>query len=290
MTTLTSPNARLGIAVMLLAMLMFTLNDVIGKWLVATYSVGQVLLIRSAAALVVLAPFLWRGGMRPLLAVERPGMQALRVLLSSAEVYCFYFAVITLPLADVMTYWLAAPIYVAALSPFLLGEKVGWRRWTAILIGFCGVLVALQPSAATLTAPALISIVGSFCFAFMMLSGRALRGTPDKTLVFWQLVGAGIVGLATVPFGWVAPTSFDFALLAMLGLVAMAAHMLVNRALKLADAATVSPFQYTLLFWAVIFGFLVFGDVPRPAMLVGAAIIVASGLFILFRERKAAAK
>ncbi|MEO4001513.1 DMT family transporter [Mesorhizobium sp. CAU 1732] len=286
--TASSSANRLGILVMLLAIFMFTLNDVMGKWLVATYSVGQVLLIRSVAALVILAPFLWRGGIRPLIAVERPGMQILRVVLSSVEVYCFYFAVISMPLADVMTYWLAAPIYVAALSPFLLGEHVGWRRWTAIFIGFAGVVIALEPSAATLTLPALISIGGSFCFAFMMLSGRALRGTPDRTLVFWQIVGAGLIGLVTAPFGWVTPTPFDFALLATLGVVAMAAHMLVNRALKLADAATVAPFQYTLLFWAVIFGWLVFGDVPRPAMLAGAAIIVAAGLFIFVREQKAA--
>src|SRR5690606_15327762 len=133
-------------------------------------------------------------------------------------------------------------------------------------------------------------ILGSFCFAFMMLSGRALRATPDTTLVFWQLVGAGLVGLAAVPFGWVTPSRFDFALLCMLGVVAMVAHMLVNRALKLADAATVTPFQYTLLFWAVIFGWLVFGDLPRPAMLAGAAIIVAAGLFIFMREQKARAK
>ena len=284
-----SSNARLGIAVMLIAMFMFTLNDVIGKWLVATYSVGQVLLIRSLAALVILTPFLWRIGIRPLVNVERPGMQFMRVVMSSAEVFCFYFAVITLPLADVMTYWLAAPIYVAAMAPFLLGERVGWRRWMAIAIGFVGVLVALQPSAATLTLPALISIVGSFCFAFMMLSGRALRGTPDTTLVFWQLVGAGLVGLVTAPFGWVTPDVFDFSLLAMLGVVAMVAHICVNRAMKLADAATVAPFQYTILFWAILFGWLVFGDVPRTAMLVGAAIIVTAGLFIFVREQRAKA-
>jgi len=281
--------ARLGIAIMLFGMLLFSLNDVMGKWLVATYSVGQVLLIRSAAAMLVLLPFLWRDGVRPLLAVERPGMQALRVLVSSAEVYCFYFAVITLPLADVMTYWLAAPIYVAAVSPFLLGERVGWRRWLAIVIGFGGVVIALDPSAATLTPPALVSILGSFCFAFLMLSGRTLRGTPDTTLVFWQLVGAGLFGVATAHFGWVTPTSLDLTLLALLGVVAMAAHICVNRALKLADAATVAPFQYTLLFWAVVFGFIVFGDIPRPAMSIGAAIIVAAGLFIFFRQRRSRA-
>ena len=288
--TAVSHAARLGIAIMLAGMLLFALNDVMGKWLVATYSVGQVLLIRSVAALIILTPFVWKAGLRALINVERPGMQALRVLFSSAEVYCFYFAVTYLPLADVMTYWLAAPIYVAALSPFLLGEHVGWRRWCAIVVGFCGVIVALEPSAATLTAPALISIVGSFAFAFMLLSGRTLRGTPDTVLVFWQMTGAGLAGLATAPLGWVTPSAPDFMLLALLGVVAMVAHVCVNRALKLADAATVAPFQYTLLFWAIVFGWLVFADIPRPAMLVGAAIIVAAGLFIFFREQRAKAK
>lgn len=283
-------NARLGIAIMLVGVLMFALNDTLGKWLVATYSVGQVLLIRSAAALLVLAPLLWRGGWAPLVKVERPGMQFLRVALSSLDVYCFYFAVIYLPLADVMTYWLAAPIYVAAMSPFMLGEHVGWRRWTAIFIGFIGVIVALEPSAATLTAPALISILGSFAFAFMMLSGRSLRATPDTTLVFWQIVGAGLFGLVTAPFGWVTPNAPDLLLLGLLGVVAMVAHVCVNRSLKLADAATVAPFQYTLLFWAVIFGWIVFGDVPRPAMLLGAAIIVSAGLFIFYRENRKAGR
>jgi drug/metabolite transporter (DMT)-like permease len=283
---ITGSNARLGILIMLAGMLMFALNDTMGKWLVSTYSVGQVLLLRSAAALLILLPFIWSSGIRPLFSLERPGMQVLRVVLSSAEVYCFYFAVISLPLADVMTYWLAAPIYVAALSPLLLGEHVGWRRWTAIFIGFGGVVVALEPSAATLTAPALISIAGSFCFAFMMLSGRALRGTPDTALVFWQIIGAGLVGLVTAPFGWVQPSAFDFGLLGLLGVVAMVAHICVNRALKLADAATVAPLQYTLLLWAIIFGWMIFGDLPRPAMLAGAAIIISSGLFIFWREQQ----
>jgi drug/metabolite transporter (DMT)-like permease len=281
---------RLGIMVMLAAMLLFSLNDAMGKWLVATYSVGQVLLLRSAAALVILAPFLWQNGIAPLVKVERPGMQFVRVILSTAEVYCFYFAVIYLPLADVMTYWLAAPIYVAALAPLLLGEKVGWRRWTAIFIGFVGVVIALDPSAAAFSAPAVISIAGSFAFAFMMLSARALRGTPDATLVFWQTLGAGLIGLVTAPFGWVTPSGLDLVLLSLLGVVAMVAHVGVNRAMKLADAATIAPFQYTLLLWAIVFGWLFFGDVPRVAILLGGAIIIAAGLFIFFRERQTGAQ
>jgi drug/metabolite transporter (DMT)-like permease len=280
-----------GPLIMLLGMLMFALNDAMGKWLVANYGLGQVILIRSLAALVILAPFLWKAGLLSVLSVEQPWMQFARVALSTLEVFCFYYAVMYLPLADVMTYWLAAPIYVAAASPLLLGEKVGWRRWCAIAAGFIGVIITLEPSSAMFTLPALISIVGSGAFAFMLLSGRSLRNTPDKTLVFFQVAGAGLAGLAFAPFHW-APISsgVDLTLLGLLGIVAMAAHMLVNRALKISDAATVAPLQYTLLLWAVVFGWMFFGDVPRLSMLVGAGLIVASGLFIFFRERQLKAR
>lgn len=275
-----------GPAVMLLGMLMFALNDTMGKWLVASYGLGQVILLRSIAALVILVPIVWMAGLPALKAAERPWMQLARVVCSTAEVFCFYYAVMYLPLADVMTYWLAAPIYVAALSPLLLGDKVGWRRWTAIAIGFVGVIITLEPSSAMFTMPAVISIIGSGAFAFMMISGRFLRGTPDSTLVFFQVSGAGIAGLVFAPFDW-APiqSGLDLGLLALLGIVAMAAHMLVNRALKISDAATVAPLQYTLLLWAVLFGWMFFGDVPRLTMIVGAALIVASGLFIFVREQ-----
>ncbi|WP_224008145.1 DMT family transporter [Aureimonas sp. SA4125] len=271
---------------MLGAMLMFSLNDTMGKWLVATYPVGELLLLRSAAGLLFLTPFLLRLERGALFHVERPKTQALRVFCSTAEVICFYAAVATLPLADVMTYWLAAPIYVAALSPLMLGERVGWRRWAAIGVGFLGVVVALDPSAATLTLPALISVVGSFLFALTMVYGRQLRGTPDTVLVFWHIAGAAVAGLVTVPFAWVTPDLPDFLMLSLLGVVAMLAHIGVNRALKLADAATVAPLQYTLLFWAILFGWLFFGEVPRTTTMIGAAIIVASGLYIVWRERQ----
>jgi len=276
-----------GPALMLAGMLMFSLNDAMGKWLVASYGIGQVILIRSLAALVILAPFLWSAGLKSLFRVEKPLMQAARVFFSTFEVFAFYFAVMYLPLADVMTYWLAAPIYVAAASPLLLGEKVGWRRWTAIAVGFIGVLIALNPSEAMFSAPAIISILGTLAFAFMMISGRSLRGTPDRSLVFFQISGALIAGLLVAPFDWSPITSnTDLGLLFLLGVVAMTAHVMVNRALKISDAATVAPLQYTLLLWAVVFGWLFFGDVPHTGMVLGAALIVGSGLFIFFREQQ----
>jgi drug/metabolite transporter (DMT)-like permease len=155
-----SGTARLGVMLMLLGMVMFSLNDVLGKWLVATYSVGQLMLIRSLAAMLVLAPFFWKVGWRRLVEVERPKLHFVRAFLFAFEASAFYFAVAYMLLADAMTYWLAAPIYVAAMSPLLLGEKVGWRRWTAIIVGFVGVVIALEPSKDTFTLPALIALAG----------------------------------------------------------------------------------------------------------------------------------
>ncbi|WP_425033067.1 DMT family transporter [Pelagibacterium sp.] len=278
--------ARMGVLIMLLAMFLFSLNDAMGKWLVATYSVGQVLLLRSAVALVILLPFLWKSGLKPILSVERPGLQFARVVFSTAEVFCFYWAVYFLPLADVMTYWLAAPIYVAAMSPFLLKEKVGPIRWAAIGLGFVGVLVALTPSGEINPLAILVSVVGTLAFALMVITGRTLRGTPDKTLVFFQITGALVAGLILTPFGWVTPTATDFLLLGTLGVVAMLAHICVNRAVKLADAAAVAPLQYTLLPWAIILGYLLFGDLPRPLTLIGAAIIITSSFIIYLREQR----
>ncbi|WMT89189.1 DMT family transporter [Pelagibacterium sp. H642] len=279
--------ARMGVLVMLLAMFLFSLNDAMGKWLVATYSVGQVLLLRSVVALVILLPFMWKTGLSALRNVERPGLQLARVVFSTAEVFCFYWAVYFLPLADVMTYWLAAPIYVAAMSPFLLKEKVGPIRWAAIGLGFVGVLVALTPSGEVNPLAILVSIIGTLAFALMVVTGRTLRGTPDTVLVFFQIAGALVAGIVLAPLSWVTPTVPDFLLLGTLGVVAMLAHICVNRAVKLADAAAVAPLQYTLLPWAIILGYLFFGDLPRPLTLIGAAIIITSSFIIYLRETRA---
>jgi drug/metabolite transporter (DMT)-like permease len=184
-----------------------------------------------------------------------------------------------------MTYWLAAPIYVATFSPLLLGEHVGWRRWTAIAIGFVGVIVALEPSRALLSWSAIVSIIGSLAFGFVLLSARSLKETPGITMIFWQTAGALLVSSLVVPLSWKTPQTFDLLPLALLGLLAMLAHVMINWAFKLADAAAVAPLQYTQLFWAIVFGWLVFGDFPSIAKFIGAGLIIASGLYIFFRER-----
>lgn len=278
--------ASSAIIIMLLSMFLFTSNDAVGKWLTGSYSVGQLVFIRSLVALLVLSPFVWQAGPMSLLRFERSGLFWIRVALTLADSFSFYFAVSYLPLADVMTYWLAAPIYVAALSPLLLGEKVGWRRWSAIGIGFLGVIIALEPSRNMLSPAAIASLFGSLSFGLVMLTARSLRATSGLTMIFWQSFGGVIVGLVTLPFAWTTPPVHHWPALALLGLLAMVAHVFVNWAFKLADAATVAPLQYTQLLWAIVYGWLVFGDFPSIAKFIGAGLIIASGLFIFFRERQ----
>jgi drug/metabolite transporter (DMT)-like permease len=276
-----------GIGLMLAGISLFALNDALGKWLVATYSVGELLMIRSAAALILLAPFIWRSGTAPFAAAPRPGLQLARIALSSIEVAMFFLAVAYLPLADVMTFYLAGPIYVTALSALLLREHVGWRRWSAVLIGFCGVLIALRPSPASFTMPALIALGGSFFFALLMVTTRSLRSTANIVLTSGQIVGTLAFGAIIAPFGWVTPSPRDLALLVLFGVISIVALACINRALALAPASVVAPFQYTMIVWGIVLGYLVFGDIPDLPTLAGAVIIIAAGLFIFWREQAA---
>ncbi|MBV5268952.1 MAG: DMT family transporter [Afipia sp.] len=277
--------ALAGIALMLLAVWMFSFGDALGKYIVATYSVGQLLLLRAASSLVLLSPAIWRQR-AALRNIQRPGLQIIRVVLSTLEVAAFFAASVYLPLADVITYYLAAPIFVTAASAIFLGEHVGWRRWSAIVVGFIGVMIALRPSTQAMSWPAMIALAGSASFAALMIITRSLRGTPDIVLTSAQFAGTLLFGLIVAPFGWITPSLPDLGLFAVAGCISIAAAMCVNRSLKLAPASVVVPYQYTMIIWAVIFGYVVFGDVPSIAMLAGAAVIILAGLYIFLRERE----
>jgi drug/metabolite transporter (DMT)-like permease len=281
----TGKSALAGIGLMLAAIALFSLNDALGKWLLETYSVAELLLVRSAAALILLAPFVRRVGIAAFTRAPRPGLQVVRVVLSTLEVAMFFWAVSHLPLADTVTFYLAGPIYVTALSVVLLGERVGWHRWTAVLVGFAGVVLALRPSAASFTLPALIALTGSVFFAFLMIATRLLHETSNTVLIAGQLGGTLVFGAVIAPFGWITPSPRDLALLSLFGVLSIIALACVNRSLKLAPASVVVPYQYTLIVWAIVLGYVVFGDVPDAFTLSGAVIIIASGLYIFWREQ-----
>ena len=278
-------SARLAaIGLMLLSIFMFSFGDALGKFMVATYSVGQLLWLRACAALIVLLPMIWRQRAE-FLHLERPWLQLLRVTLSTLEVAAFFLASVYLPLADVITYYLACPIFVTALSAIVLRERVGWRRWSAVLIGVCGVLIALRPSSQTVSWPAMIALGGSLSFAVLMLITRSLRATPDIVLASSQFAGTFVLGALLSPIGWVTPSLGSLSLFAAAGCISAGALLCVNRSLKLAPASVVVPYQYSMIIWAVIFGYFVFGDVPSIATIAGAAIIIGAGLYIFLRER-----
>jgi len=277
--------ALAGILFMLVAVFLFGFNSAAGKWLVAKYSVGEFLLLRSTMTLILLLPLIWRAGWRVFANAPRPGLQLLRVVLSSLEIAMFFWAVGYMPLADTTTFYLAGPIYVTALSVLLLGERVGWRRWTAVLVGFCGVVIALRPSAASVTLPALIALGGSMIYALLMITTRALRETDQTVLMTTQLLGILLFAAVMAPFGWVAPALPDLMLLAGIAVLQVVSLFCSVRSLQLADASVVAPYQYSLILWSVLFGWQVFNEVPDAYTMIGAAIIVAAGLYIFWRER-----
>src|SRR6204780_2163097 len=278
-------SARLaGIGLMLLSIFMFSFGGALGKFLVATESVGQLLWLRACAALLVLLPMIWRQRAE-FSRLERPWLQLLRTVLSTIEVAAFFLATVFLPLADVVTYYLACPIFVTALSAIVLREQVGWRRWSAVLIGFAGVLIALRPSAQTISWPAMIALAGSMTFAVLMLITPSLRATQDIVLASVQFMGTFAFGAVLAPFGWSTPTPGSLVFFVVAGCISVCALLCGNRSLKLAPASVVVPYQYSMIIWAVMFGYVVFGDVPSWATIVGGAIIIAAGFYIFLRER-----
>lgn len=276
-----------GILLTVLGVFLFAGCNALAKHLVAVYPVGEMLFVRSATALVLLALFI---GPRELAALRAGGaawVHALRMACSGIEVGCYYWALSDMQLADATTIYLAAPIYTVAMSALFLREQVGWRRWAAVLAGFAGVLVALRPQAgfAGLSLHALVAVLGSLLYAISLVATRRLRGTPNRLLVATQVLSLLVFSSGTAALGWVMPQAGAFGQMVAIGAVSMVAYLCVNRGLQLAPASVVAPFNYVSIVWAVLLGYLAFGDVPHPAVLAGAVIIVGAGLFILFRER-----
>jgi len=278
----------LGILLTLAGVFLFSVIDALGKWSLGAMGVGQLLLFRSITGLVLLAPLLVRAGPRAFTRAPRPGLQVLRMVLAAVDSGAFFLAVTFLPLADAVTFYLAGPIFVTVMAAIFLGERVGWRRWLAVLVGFAGVVLALGPSASVASLPALIALFGTLMFSLLMIVTRHLRDTPDLVLVSGNFIGTAVLGALVAPFTWSPVELPDVLPVMVMGVLSLVAHATVNRSLKLAPASTVAPFHYTIIVWAALFGFLVFGDMPGPFTIIGAMLIVGAGLFIYVRERQLA--
>jgi len=241
--------------------------------------------LRAVGASLVLIPMVWR--LRVSLRDTRHwGWQIFRVLCMALDTFCFYYATRSMPLADVMTFYMAAPLITTALSVPLLGERIEPYRWAAVGVGFIGVVIALQPSAALFSSASPIAFLGATMFALGQTVTRRLLGTHWLQLVVWQFAGAGLIGAATLPWIWVTPNATDLALLFLLGIVAMTCFVFLTRALSMAPASLLAPFQYSAMLWATIMGWMIWRDTPNLPILIGNAVIIGSGLFVLYRERE----
>ena len=275
-----------GIGLTLLSVGLFAACNAAAKFLVLRFPVGEMLFVRSAVALLLVLPFIRGADLAAMRRTGRPSLHLLRSACSGVEVGCYYWAITLLPLADASTIYLAGPIYVTALSVLFLHERVGWRRWAAVLVGFAGVIVAVHPQGAPVSAQALVALFGSFLYAVSQVVTRRLRGTPTRLLVATQMAALLLLSAVTALWGWTMPGQFEGGMMVLVGVLAMLAYLCANRALQLAPASLVAPFQYTSIIGATLTGFFVFAEIPGTATIAGAAIIVGAGCFILARERE----
>jgi drug/metabolite transporter (DMT)-like permease len=277
-----------GIALMVGAMVTFASQDAVTKLLTGDYPVPQIVMVRYLAFAVF--ALVWAhlaGGLGRALRSGQPGWQVARSLLILAEIAIFAWVVHYLPLVDLHALMAVSPLMVTALAVVMLGERVGPRRWAAVLAGFVGVLVILRPGLGVMDPMAPLGLFGAFLFALYVVVTRRVGRTDsaETSMVAMAVIGA-LATLAWGPFVWVAPDARGWLMLGALSAASILAHVLLVLALQAAAASVLQPFQYTLLVWAAVIGFLVFGHVPDPWTVLGAGIVVSSGLYVIWRERK----
>ncbi|MCR6499532.1 DMT family transporter [Shinella sp. CPCC 101442] len=288
-----------GVALMAVAMLLLPCMDAIAKYMAnfAGMSPGQVTFYRFFFQILCTVPLIFTAGGSEMLRPKRPWMNLLRGAIHGAASLLFFAAVKYMPLADVFAIYFVEPFILTAMSAVFLGERVGWRRWLAIMVGFGGALIVIQPSFILFGWTALLPVGCAFLYSIYLFMNRAL-GDADSPLTMQTIAGFGgtvLMGAALLigdsaglaDFAPSLPdTTFHLALLVILGALSGYAHMLVVRAFRMAPLSLLAPFQYFEIISATVLGYAIFGDFPTPSKWLGIAVIVASGLFIIWREHK----
>ena len=278
-----------AIGLMILALLLLSLMDTVGKVLSSRLPVQQVVWGRYFFQVALLLLLIPSHGMATLLRTQKLGTQVVRGVLLALATICLFTALQTIPLADAYTITFTAPFMVTLLSIPMLGERVGWRRWSAIFVGFIGVLVVIRPGFASFQWVLLLPLVAAACFALYQVLTRQIGKLPSENplamLFYMALVGTVIQSVIVTAY-WQPLDGWAWAGMVAMGALAAVGHLLMIQALALASAVTLAPFTYTPMVWAIVIGYLVFGDVPDRWMVLGAAIIIGSGLFVYAREAR----
>lgn len=286
-------NTRLAILLILITTVMFALLDTGVKYVGQFYPVLQIAWARYVFQMVVVPVVI--GGARPrdIIRTKRPGLQVLRSMMMVGATLSFFTAVRYMPVAEASAIGMISPLLVTALAIPLLGERVGRRRWMAVLCGLIGALVIIRPGFGALSWAALLPVVTAVCYALYQITTRMLAeiDPPITTFFYSGAVGVVVLSLA-VPFSWQTPTVGGWAMMIALGLIAGVGHYCVIQAMRRAPASVLAPVSFVQLVWVVILGYLVFGDFPDKFTFLGAAIVVGSSGYVFYRENvvKRAAK
>lgn len=274
---------------MLAAMSLVPLMDGIAKLLSAEHAVLQVVWARYTFHFLLLLPLvLWRHG--PVgLHSQRPGLQWLRGLCLLGSTVFFFGAISLMPIADALSLVFLSPLVVTAASPWVLGEKVGPRRWAAVIVGFIGALIIIRPGFGNIHLGTIMALAAGLIYAAYVLVTRRLSGSdaPLTTLLYTGGVGALLTSF-TLPWAWSQPTLPSLILMVIMGGIAVAGHFLIVRALDQAPASLLAPYGYSEIVMATMVGYVLFGDFPDPWTWAGIAVVVSSGVYIAVREHRLA--
>lgn len=287
-TVTVRPNIVRGILLMMLAGFLFVVMDTTAKYLSEVYPVAQIVWARYIFHLLTLPLLIGGGSWLAVARTTRPGLQILRSLFLLGSTFFFFLAVKYIPLATATAIGFVGPLLVTALSVPLLKEKVGARRWAAVIFGFGAVLVIIRPGAEILHWAVFLPLLVAVCFAFYQITTRILSKTDDSLTTLFYSATAGAVAMTLIlPFqDWRWPDAAGWALMAFLGLIGSLGHFMMIRAFALGPASSLAPFSYLNLVWATLLGLVVFGDLPDRWTVLGAVMLAGSGIYVLYRERK----
>lgn len=281
-----SSNPLRGILCSLAGIFLLTTSDAGVKWLTDTLPFGEVLFVRTLFVLIPIALIVWQRGGLVSLRIRSPRNLAVRALFGTASTFIIVASLSLLPIGEVLTIVFVTPLFVAALATPLLGERVGWHRWLAILAGFGGVLIMLRPGGETFTTVALLPLLAALVASLRDIVTRRISATESSMAILaFSVLGLLLASLMTLPFGWRPLTMTDIAIAGASGLMFGTAHYLMIEGYRYAEASLVAPFRYTNLIWAPLWGFVLFHEIPGLGLLAGAPLIAASGLYVFYRER-----
>lgn len=287
-----------GISFKLISALLFAVMSALVRQLGEVAPVGQMVFFRSAFAILpVVVIYALRGELASAVRTRRPFGQLGRGLLSVCGMFSNFSALTRLPLADVTAIQFGSPLITVALAALILKERVRVYRWSAVGVGFLGVVVMLAPhfdashyaaiGATVAVTGSLFALVSAVCNAGTVIQTRRLtQSETTPSIVFYFSLICAIAGALTLPFAWHTPTAVELAKLISLGVLGGLAHIFLTESYRHAAASVVAPFDYTSMLWALLLGYWVFGELPAPLVYVGGVIVAGAGLFVIWRERE----